>query len=526
MKRTLLLLLISIAYTFSNVYAQLTVDDFSQRLNDMSARSTDKPVVDQNGDPCALIKVFAPQVEGFTFYGGAQSGFLTTEKKGGEIWVYVPATALQLTISHAMFGRIEYEYPFALSQGATYQMLLNVGSGRFVTINSNGASHARIAIDGKYIGETPIYNHYMPFGKYKVEAVKDRFEGMTELEVVQSKNQDDKQQFFSIEMIDQTPHYGDITAVVTDDPDADIYYQGERVGAGTWKSLLREGQHEIVTRKRDCGDATTLFTVKAQTQNDVQLNAPIPYTGTIHIDVRPRSAKVKYDGNKDIDLSEPRALPVGRHELIFTRKDYQPLEKIYNVERDMTLTDTITLSYKNYLRNKWGFYFGVGYTLSSLAGMTGYIGGVLRNVDLQLSYTLGLKKSNPAYMYRSEAATGNEMLSGNTYKMNAMAARIGYQIRLIPRLGFTPQLGYMYQMLSANTIEGSGKFAQGASAHCLTIGAKILGVPVQHLYLFLTPEYALPIKKSNDFNRAASAADFSAGGFSVSIGLLVNFGNK
>jgi len=524
MKRILLMLALMAGVV--QVYAQLEVDDFSQRINDMSARATDKPVVDQNGDPCALIKVFAPQVEGFTFYGGAQSGFLTWEPKGGEMWVYVPATALQMTISHPTFGRVEYEYPMALRPGTTYQMLLNIGSGRFVTINSNGAAQARVAINGKYVGETPIYNHFLPYGTYQVEAEKDRFEGHGELKVARGNKKDEKQQFFSIEMVDQTPHYGDVTITVEDDPNADIFYQGKRVGAGTWKTLMKEGAHEVVTRKRDCTDATTLFNVTAQTLNAVKAQAPVPHTGTIHIDVHPRSAKVLYDGNKEIDLSEPRVLPVGRHEFSFIRKDYQRLEKSYEVERDMTLTDTVSLAYVNYLKNVWGFYFGAGYTQSSLSGITGYIGGVVRNFDLQLSYTFGLKSSHPAYMYDTAPETGNEMLSGNKYKMNTMAAHLGYQIRLIPRLGITPQVGYMYQMLSAKLVEGSGKFADGASAHNLTLGVKILGVPMQHMYLFLTPEYALPLKRSNDFRRAADAADFRAGGFSISMGILVNFGNK
>ena len=41
---------------------------------------------------------------------------------------------------------------------------------------SIGANNARISIDGNYIGETPIYNYYMAYGRYKVTAVKDRFE--------------------------------------------------------------------------------------------------------------------------------------------------------------------------------------------------------------------------------------------------------------------------------------------------------------------------------------------------------------
>lgn len=107
-----------------------------------------------------------------------------------------------------------------------------------------------------------------------------------------------------------------------------------------------------------------------------------------------------------------------------------------------------------------------------------------------------------------------------------MAARLGYQFRLIPRLSITPQVGYMHQMLSASAMEGSDKFADGAAAQSLSFGVKVIGVPVQHLYFFVAPEYALPIKKDSTFGRVADAADFHAGGLSVSVGIHVNFGNK
>lgn len=532
MKRITLLLFIISTSVFNYAHAQLAVDAFTHRVNDMSAMSTDKKgIVDQNGDPCALIKVFAPRVDGFSFYGGAQSGFLTTETHGSEIWVYVPASAQRITISHASFGRLEYEYPIALSQGAAYQMLLNVGGGRFVTINSNGAAQAKVAIDGRYIGETPVYNHYLPYGRYHLSAVKGRYEGETDVEVVkptaaETRNSEGHQQFFNIQMIDQTPHYGDVTVSVENDPHAEIFYQGERVGAGTWKTMLKEGVHEVVTRKADCSEASTVFAVTAQEQNTIKANPPTPYTGNIQIYTRPRSAKVTYDNNRTIDLTEARVMPVGTHQFTFTRKDYNKLEKEITVLRDQTTTDTISLTPINYIKNDWAFYFGAGYTFSSLPGVTGYLGCVFAHFDMQLSYTYGTKKSNTVYMYTTDTSAGNSLLSGNSYRMHTMAARLGYQFRLIPRLSITPQVGYMHQMLSASAMEGSDKFADGAAAQSLSFGVKVIGVPVQHLYFFVAPEYALPIKKDSTFGRVADAADFHAGGLSVSVGIHVNFGNK
>ena len=102
------------------------------------------------------------------------------------------------------FGRIEYEYPIALNRGATYELLLNIGGGRFVNINTIGVNGARVSVNGKYIGDTPIYNYYMAYGNYKLVAVRNRYEGEAELRVVEKTQNDNKQLNFNVPMIDQT----------------------------------------------------------------------------------------------------------------------------------------------------------------------------------------------------------------------------------------------------------------------------------------------------------------------------------
>ena len=523
MKKRSFLLFAALLMTIA-MKAQLTVDNFEQRINDQSGMATNITVRDPNGDRCALIKVYAPQVDGFSFYGGVTSGFLTTETHGNEIWVFAPSSAQSITISHALFGRVEYEYPVALGKGSTYELLLNVGSGRFVNINSTGTTEARVTIDGKYVGVTPIYNHYMPYGKYQVVAEKERFEGRTEIEVVAKKKGDGNQQSFNIQMIDQTPHYGDVTVTVADDPNAEIFFQGERVGAGSWKSMLKEGTHEVITRKSDCNDAVTIFTVKPQTQNDIKADAPVPHTGNIQIYTRPRNVTATYDGENSVDLTSIQVLPVGTHQFTISRKGYVTANPNILVRHNETTVDTIALEPINYLKNKWAFYFGVGYTLSSLSGLTTYAGAVWNSIDAQLSYTLGMGKSEKVHMYSNVYGEGHDLKSVNDYKMNSFALRVGYQIRLVPRLGITPQVGCMAQILSSNLIEGNTKYADGAKATCLTFGAKILGVPAHRVYVFLTPELAIPLSKDDMFDKVAKAGNFSAGGFSVSLGVILNFG--
>ena len=511
---TLLLLLVA-----SSAAAQLRVDKFEELVNDQTANNSTTRVEDGNGKYCALIKVKAPPVGLDKFYFNA--GAFGVKKKavnGNEIWVYIPREVESIAISHERFTGTELEFPERLRDGSTYELLLNVGGGRFVNIFTQGADGARVTVDGIEVGQSPVYNYYLPFGKHQLSAVKDKFERHSEVMVVEGEGL----QSTYVQLVDQSSHFGDVLIEV-DDLNAEIYFQGKRRAAGSWRTELREGHYEVVTRKKDCQDAVTVFDVVAGQENRVSAKRPEPFTGSLQLYVRPRGTKIVYDNDQTFDPSEVRVLPVGLHQFQFKHSDYVTQEREISVRRDSLTADTIVLEGINYLKSKWAFYFGVGYTLSSLGGLTAYLGGVYRHVDVQLSYTFGLNKSKNVYMYQ-KATEGHELLSGNTYKMNAMAVRVGYQFRLIPRLGITPQVGYQRQTLSATLTRGTGKYADGAKASNLTIGAKILVVPIHRVYLFVNPEYAVNIGKDETFDMAAKAADFSVGGFSVSAGVLVNIG--
>jgi hypothetical protein len=71
--------------------------------------------------------------------------------------------------------------------------------------------------------------------------------------------------------------YGDVT--VTVDNKADIFYNGQNMGTGQWKTQLREGNYTIETRKANSDPAMTSFTVVAQRQNNIKANAPVQHTG-------------------------------------------------------------------------------------------------------------------------------------------------------------------------------------------------------------------------------------------------------
>lgn len=202
-------------------------------------------------------------------------------------------------------------------------------------------------------------------------------------------------------------------------------------------------------------------------------------------------------------------------------KNYLPYEYKFPeaLQGGQTYILTVIKEDKVYLK-KNAFYFGGSCSVGSFSGVAGHIGTTLNNVDLQLSYTFGLNKKGPVNFYNPNDGS---FLSQNEYSLNAFAAKIGYQFTLASHFGIVPQVGFTYQSLTCNTLDGPEGKGNGASASCAAIGGKFIYSPLKHFCLFVAPEYDIAVKKDNMFDIIANSADFSAGGFYCHIGILANF---
>jgi hypothetical protein len=91
------------------------------------------------------------------------------------------------------------------------------------------------------------------------------------------------------------------------------------------------------------------------------------------------------------------------------------------------------------------------------------------------------------------------------------------------RIGFTPQVGYSYNSLTAVVKQGNNDYGNGASQQALTIGVKLMLVPVQHVYLFAMPELGIGLTADDNFTKIADAAGFSTTSIGATFGVLVSF---
>ena len=512
MKKLLLLALIAVS---QSVWADgISVLGFRLLETDLTANTRGTEKRDQNGDKAALIKIVTPE-RGFLFNGGSL-GIVGTEEKAAEIWLYVPPRAQKLTITHQVFGILrDYYYPVSIQGGRTYEMLLDIGTGRYVTITTSQAK-SDVTVDGEYLGQSPIYNKYLTYGRHAVMTQNGIYEGKDTIIVATTDEKGTK--VANIQMRNMSDHYGEV--VVNVENNADIWFNDHQVGTGSWQTQLREGAYTIETRKADCDPVKTTFTIVPQKRNQIQAAPPAQHTGRLNIYTRPRNANALLNGTDPINLTDVPTLPVGTYQIALSRKGYVGTTREYTVKHNITTTDTVSLEKVRYIKPN-SFYFGAGYTMRSLGGITALAGATYKNIDLQLSYTFGLGSSDPVRWYSTD---GNDTyLSSATYKRSTFAAKLGYQIELTERLGIVPQLGFQAERLSGKVTDGTNLYGDGASASCVSVGAKLLFAPIERFYVFAAPELSIGVSKDDNFKRIADASNISAGGFMISIGAIFNF---
>ena len=138
MMNKILTILLCVATALTAGAQNMKVLEFKLLENDLTANIQGTAKVDMNGETAALIKIQTPE-RGFSFDGGMQ-GIVASEEHAGEIWLYVPRRAQKLIIQHQDYGVLrDYFYPINIEGGKTYEMLIDIGTGRYATITSGVA---------------------------------------------------------------------------------------------------------------------------------------------------------------------------------------------------------------------------------------------------------------------------------------------------------------------------------------------------------------------------------------------------
>jgi len=265
-----LLVFISLLFSLNLSAQNFDVKLFRSLPKDMDAR-INHPVIDQNGEKAALIKIVTIE-RGFEFEGG-MLGIVKTEQRTGEIWVYVPRAAKKITIKHADLGVLRnYLYPESIKEASVYEMVLVSGkvttivedleiAAQWIVVQTEPAG-ATFYLDGKEIGETPLNRKYKE-GIYDFRIEYPRYHPVIgKLEIADEKKQ--------IEYV-LKPIFGDVYVNSEPENGMEVFVNGKATGKTT-PVLLKQidsGKQQIGIKSKWYQNQNKSILVEDESQSEV-----------------------------------------------------------------------------------------------------------------------------------------------------------------------------------------------------------------------------------------------------------------
>ena len=315
-----------------NLEAQIAVSSFESANQDMTARVT-KPILDQNGDKCALIKIRTTQ-KGFVFEGD-MLGITQKLQKTGEIWLYIPAHARRLTIKHEYLGVLDnYLYPENIQEASVYIMELKTGEVKIIV--QNQSIHKEwLVIESNPAGATVYINNEMqtsltPFSKkldignytYRIE-YKDYHADAGSFELLPGEKQNLQ--------IYLKPAFGSLNINTTPEPGATILIDNQPIGQTTPFTIekLASGKHEVRVMK----DLYEIATQEAEIMDGQQTKVSIPMIpkyGEVKITTNPPS-DIYINGEYIANAGYEGRLAIGSHSIEARMKHHYPDSKTIQI---------------------------------------------------------------------------------------------------------------------------------------------------------------------------------------------------
>lgn len=329
--------------------AQISVTEFKSLPNDLSARTTadEKPVVDMNGDRCALVKIKTKgiakeQRDELKFTAGTMATYIAkTEYQDSDIRLWVNPRKGTIVIYHDLFGELRYSFPEELQSQSTYSMLLEVivPSG-YVYVTTNPEIGADVIIDGVKSGKTPYLSDKINIGEHRIQVMKNDLVVLTKIIEIKDNETTNIEASMS----------GDIGEIIifVEDEEASIYVDNEFKAKGYWKGMIATGTYLVEARKEGCKKETRFVTIATGSNEPVKLKTPQMTLSSVRITTTPDNVNVKIDG-KPYGMSPQliENLPIGEHEMVLEKKGYNTITKTIVVRETLTQVDEVLEAMSN-----------------------------------------------------------------------------------------------------------------------------------------------------------------------------------
>lgn len=199
----------------------------------------------------------------------------------------------------------------------------------YINVTTSPEQGAKVYVDGKYIGESPIKTDKLASGTHTVRVMKEMFKM--------------KEQTFTVNdgqttnaALNMAANFVSVT--INTDADAEIYVDEEYKGKGRWTGRVSEGLHNVEARKANHKPTSkTLDLVLGETQT-IALDAPQPINGSIDVNSSPMGATIYIDGKSyGTTPNYINEILIGTHELKLEKQGCATLTKSINIKDGETL---------------------------------------------------------------------------------------------------------------------------------------------------------------------------------------------
>ena len=379
-----------------------------------------------------------------------------------------------------------YSKNFAITD-SSYVSVTPTFEPNFANVTISTADNAQIFDNGNLIGNGK-WQGRLEAGEHVLEVKKISHRTVTKnISFVSGEKR-----MISIEA--PTPIYGSLE--ITSSPtEADVYIDGEKIGKTPFiKSNLLVGEHKIELKKKGYKTESDVISIDENKTSRLSKELTDYCSASINANV---VAEVYIDGIKKGKTPYALHLVAGTYSVELKSKGYSSYLK--KMRLDGSTENVYVKMRRNFVRN-YEFYMQAGYNPLSFPSWNIGLGGYIYRFNLELNYTGGISQSEKIYI-----SNGTVIPEPATYTPSGFNFKFGYGLRCSSRLRFTPQIGIQFISLKEHF---SGiydyslscyNFADGSNTTSMTLGSRISFAISPWLGISASPEYVLPIHKSEGY---------------------------
>jgi len=332
----------------------LVIKRFYHAERDFTANSGSTCILDQNGEPCALIKIRPDKAQrGFTFDPGRLFSIEKTEEQCEshpmEIYVWVQNGVKRISIGHPQLGNIfEYELGTTLQAGQTYILELTTGVVKTIIEPARTQQYvvfqltppdAIVRLDGQMLKTIDgVAQKFMDFGTYNYVVEAPDYEQMAgRIEVNDPKNK-------HVINVKLKPNFVSVT--LTAPSGVEIWVNGEKKGTTSWTGNLGAGAYLFEAKKTGHRDSQISRSIDASMgPQKITLPAPTPIKGEANITSEPGMANIYIDGENmgqtPLLISD---LLIGSHSIKVSRNGYKDYNGFFEISENEQASLNIKLN--------------------------------------------------------------------------------------------------------------------------------------------------------------------------------------